>query len=167
VTIRHIVATDNKWGISREGETPWFLPNELAHMRSTMERFGGIVLVGSKTWEIMEQNARVRDPDNISFGGRRIYVVTSRDLALPSNVTLVPDLKTFEVEMRRRSQDFWVASGTLYDQIAPDVVYRTLVEADLKCDTFYAMAEQLKRTHASPVVRENNLNYSYEIWSRV
>lgn len=166
MTIRHIVATDSKWGIAKNGETPWHLPGELAHMRKTIERFGGIVLVGSKTWEIMEQNARARNPDELSFGDRHVHVLSSQNLSLPAGVTLVHKVEEFVAERRERNQDFWVASGTLYEQIPPDIVYRTLIDANFDCDRFYDMPDKFVCAGFNRPIRENDLTYCYEIWSR-
>lgn len=170
MTIRHIIATDEKGGYSHGGETPWYLPEELATMRQTMEKFGGIVLVGRNTWSVMEQNARSRTPDTAhSFGQRHVYVVSSETLTLPATVVQVVDIDSFVAERRAYNQDFWVASGGLYADIrlAPDEVWRTAVQGDYGCDAFYAMPPDMQRLEASEWHEENGVKYRYELYKRL
>ncbi|HPR09125.1 dihydrofolate reductase [Candidatus Saccharibacteria bacterium] len=167
--IRHIISTDENGGYSRGGETPWQLPGELAAMRSTMEKFGGIVLLGRATWLVIEQNARHKNALNPSFGKRHLHVVSSRSLDLPPGVIRVADIDNFVKERQMANQDFWVASGGLYadKRLVPDEVWRTAVKGDYGCDAFYTVPATMRLMETSDWHEENGSHYRYELYERL
>src|SRR5699024_5906766 len=48
-TIKHVVATDLKGCIGKDGKMPWHIPADLKRFRELTE--GGVVIMGRKTFE--------------------------------------------------------------------------------------------------------------------
>nr|AIA13404.1 Dihydrofolate reductase [uncultured bacterium]AIA13562.1 Dihydrofolate reductase [uncultured bacterium] len=154
--IRLIAAIDNKLGIAKNGTLPWTLPVEQHYFKEMTMRHGGIVLMGRRTYETIGR----------PLPGRQNFVLSST-LQDTDGITVVRDLKTFLQEQ----PDVWVMGGaSVYEQTfeQADELYITRIDADFGCDQFFPAfaTDAFYLQRRSPVQRENNLNYLYEIYSR-
>ena len=51
--IRHMVAIDSNRGIAKDGLQPWKLLTDEQYFREQTKHYGGIVLMGRKTFEVI------------------------------------------------------------------------------------------------------------------
>lgn len=154
--IRQIVAIDSERGIARAGVQPWKLPGDERYFSEKTKLYGGIVLMGRKTFEVIGRPL----PERQNF-------VATHDRAFKApDVQIVHDVSAF----LGTHEDVWVIGGSqLYEVTlaACDELYVTEIEADYGCDTFYpAFLDAFELSSKSPMVTENNTNYRYCVYTR-
>ena len=153
--IRLIAAIDKKRGLARDGEIPWNIPEDVKRFRQFTLTHGANVFMGRRTYEMLGQ-----------LTGRHYYVLSSKDLLLPSGVTLVNDLETFFTNFK---EDIWVIGGeAVYNTTIKyaDELYLTIIEADFDCDQFFPDYSNFELKESEGPFTSDQLTYSYQTYSR-
>jgi dihydrofolate reductase len=127
VKVSVIVAVASNGVIGRGGELPWHLPDDLARFKALT--MGHHLIVGRRTWESIGR----------PLPGRRILVVTSRDLALPEGVVRAGSLdEALGLAAAGGEEETFVGGGArLYAEALPraDRIYLTRVLEEVAGDT--------------------------------
>lgn len=106
-----IVAVGRDGAIGRAGDLPWHAPEDLAHFKRTTS--GHAVILGAVTWLSIGR----------SLPGRRLIVVTSRQLEVPDGVEIAADPDAALAAARQTDDAPLVAGGSqLYAALLPQVV---------------------------------------------
>lgn len=115
--------------IGRDGDMPWYVPEDLAHFKSVTS--GHPVLMGRRTWESLQ----VQPLPN------RLNIVVSRgDLSLPAGAELAHSIdEALAIADAAAADDVWVIGGaTLYRELVDraDRLEVTELDVDVDGDTF-------------------------------
>lgn len=151
--IRHMVAIDSNRGIAKDGLQPWKLPADEKYFREQTKLYGGIVLMGRKTFEVI----------GTSLPGRLNFVLT-RDRELKAEgVTVIHDLDAFLNE----HPEVWIIGGAeLYTQtlVRAGELYITEIQEVFGCNTFFPQFDAFKCTTNGGERTENRLKFSFNIY---
>ena len=124
-----VVATANGGAIGRDGDLPWHLPEDLAHFRRMT--MGHTLVMGRRTWESIGR----------PLPGRRIVVVSSKDMDLPDTVERAEDpLAALELALAEDPDPSIVGGATIYEALLErvDRIELTRIALDVPdADTFF------------------------------
>lgn len=154
--IRLIVALDKERGIAKNGDQPWNLPADKAYFMEQTQKYGGIVLMGHRAYQVIGHALKNR---------RNIVVSRHVGLIIPG-VEVVHDLEAFAKNARH---DIWIIGGSsVFEQALPyaDELYITRIDAVFDCDQFFPKFEDtfvFKQKNKD--IRQNKLTFRYEIWT--
>lgn len=129
--IRLIAAIDRKRGIAKGGVQPWKIPEDEIYFKDKTHLFGGNVLMGSTTFEVIGH----------PLPNRRNFILT-KDTNKIEGVEVVNNFAFF---MESFPQDLWVIGGaSVFEQTLEkaDELYLTHIEADFGCDQVFPEFEQ-------------------------
>lgn len=156
--IRLIAAIDRKNGIAKNEGQPWHIPKDEQYFGHMTKKFGGRVLMGSTTYEVIGE----------PLEGRINYVL-SRDKQGLKGVEVVENLEKFLEE--QQDQDVWVIGGaSVFAQVVgvADELYLTQIEADFNCDQFFPEYDkEFELTSQSQLQEENGFIFSYAVYEKV
>jgi dihydrofolate reductase len=141
-----IVAVDAKFGIGKEGNLPWHLPEDLKHFKVITTKTSdpskkNVVIMGRKTWESLPEQFRPLP--------RRINVVLSRDesLKLPKDVYKAVDFSQVVQLLQEKAfletidQVFVIGGGQIFkealDMSECQRLFLTHIQYDFGCDAFF------------------------------
>ncbi len=128
-----VVATARDGAIGRDGELPWHLPEDLAHFRRVT--MGHTLVMGRRTWESIGR----------PLPGRRMVVVSSRELDLPGTVVRSPDpASALELALAEDADPSIIGGATIYDALLDrvDRIELTRIDRDVPdADTFFRVPE--------------------------
>jgi dihydrofolate reductase len=154
--IRLIAAVDRKQGIAKGGLQPWKIPSDEQYFKEKTAQFGGNILMGSKTFEVIGH----------PLSGRRNFVLTKDDFD-DKGVELVRDLDDF---LKNFKEDIWVIGGaSVFEQTfaSADEVYLTNIEADFGCDQFFPdLADNFELSEKSDLHEENGFVFIYCVYKK-
>ena len=154
--IRLIAAVDNKRGIAKHGFQPWHIPNDEKYFLDQTSKWGGEVLMGSKTYEVIGHPLK----------DRKNYVA-SRDAASINGAEVVRDLENF---LKTFERDLWVIGGaSVFEQALPyaDELYLTEIQADFGCDQFFPEFQAgFMPFGEEPLQEQNGFLYKYVIYTK-
>lgn len=152
--IRLIAAIDTKRGIAKNGTIPWDIPDDRLFFRKMTSSKGGVVLMGSRTFETIGHPLKNRR--NIILSNQS-KTVTGAEVT--NNLSILNTLS-----------DVWVIGGeVVYGQTInlADELYLTHVEADFQCDQFFpAYKESFVQKWRSETKDQNGIKFWYEILER-
>lgn len=145
--------------IGKNNQTPWHIPDDLAHFRKLTVGFP--VILGRKTYESILKN-RYGEP----LDQRENIVISSSNVVVPPGVHVVPDLQAaFDLASIYSEEVFVIGGGQVYKEALPfaDKLYLTLIRHIRGGDTdiFFPPYEDLfRRTTDSKL--ESWKGYIYE-----
>lgn len=128
--IRAILATDENWGIGKDGDLPWpHNPNDLKWFKECTT--GGVVVMGKTTWDSLP---------NKPLPNRNNVVVTKEINRTPGPFHFM----TFETAIgslpqMNMLQNVWVIGGAkLVEGLLPiiDEIWLSRISGEYECDTF-------------------------------
>jgi thymidylate synthase len=132
-----VVCVDNKYGISKEGKTPWYYKEDLKFFKELTNN--NIVIMGRKTYE--------------SIGGllsNRINIIISKN-NYPSCITFTDLWKCVEYcSVNFKNKKIFVIGGSgIYNWFIKNNLisseYITLINKNYNCDNFYIDTKQPKK----------------------
>jgi dihydrofolate reductase len=152
--IRLIAAIDNHNGIARSGVQPWKLLTDEKYFLEQTQRFGGNVLMGRTTYEVI--GPPLKDRNNFVLS-RQAHTDDSRgDAQDNTKVEWITDLDTF---MRSFQGDLWVIGGqSVFEQT---IVYASeLYITEISRDYFTLQGPRTE-------IKENGTGYRFCLYARV
>lgn len=129
--IRAILATDDNWGIGKDGGLPW--PHNPADLKWFKENtVGGVVVMGKATWDSLP---------NKPLPNRNNVVVTSsnQDKDKGSYHFVKFENATEYLTSMNKLQNVWIIGGAkLIEGLLPiiDEIWLSRIKGDYNCDTF-------------------------------
>lgn len=156
--IRLIAAIDRKHGMGKNGGQPWYIPHDERWFTEQTKKHGGIVLVGSTTYQTFGK----------PLEGRKNYVL-KRDPSPLEGSEIVTDLEKFLNDFA--DKDIWVIGGAnVFAQTVEraDELYLTHIEADFGCDVFFPEYDKThKLVEQTEMHEENGFIFSYAIYEKL
>jgi dihydrofolate reductase len=153
--IRLIAAIDRKRGIAKGGVQPWKISVDEEYFKDKTHQFGGNILMGRKTFEVIGH----------PLPSRRNFVVSHDENADIEGVEMVRDLQDFLVNFH---EDLWVIGGaSIFEQVLlkAEELYLTLIDADFGCDQFFPEYEsQFELVDTSALHEENGFIFTYHVY---
>lgn len=156
--IRIIVAFDEELGIAKDGAIPWDLPGDRRSFKKHTLQYGGIVVMGRRTFETL--------PGPLA-GRTNVVVTTSQQV-----ITSVRVINNFDdyLQQYRKGPDIWIIGGELiYAQSlgAASEIYATRILSKFDCDTYFpAFMDNFILQEQSDPQEERGLSYRYEHYKR-
>ena len=148
-----MVAIDNKRGIAKDGLQPWKLTTDEKYFREQTKLYGGIVLMGRKTFEVIGS----------SLPGRQNCVLTRDRGFKAEGVTVIHDLDAFLDEQPQ----VWIIGGAELYKLTlsrSDELYITEIQEDFGCDTFYPKFDEFTRISNGGEQTENGIKFFFNIY---
>lgn len=153
--IRFIVAVDEKLGMAKNGRQPWHLPTDEQYFLQQTQKYGGVVLMGRTTYDVIGHPLK-----------ERRNIVLSRTVKNIENVEVETSLQ----KALHAAPDIWVIGGAhIFVQALQfaDELYVTRIEADFACDQFFPEFEdQFELTSKSAPYHENGVTFTFCIYKK-
>ena len=127
-----IVATAKNGVIGKNGEIPWYLPDDLKHFAKITR--GHPVIMGRKTYESIVKRLGHALPD------RKNVVITSQgDFNAPGCVVIQSINEAIDMFADQNEEFFVIGGGEIYKQFLPfaDKLYITEVEMECEGDASF------------------------------
>ncbi len=153
-----ILATDNKFGISREGVIPWNISEDMQFFRTkTSAKPPGhinVLIVGRKTWEQMGSPIEMSN-------GRKIIVMTLHPERIENPGVMAARTKEEIADILLRFTEtincIWVCGGKeIYKMFMSsgdfNNIYWNKIESDFGCDNRVFLVESVFETDSSEFV---------------
>lgn len=154
--IRLIAAIDSKRGIAKGGLQPWHIPNDEKYFLDQTSKWGGEILMGRKTYEVIGH----------PLADRKNYVV-SQHAAAVNGAEVVTDLEAF---LKTFGRDLWIIGGaSTFEQTLPfaDELYLTEIQADFGCDQFFPeYADKFMPFGEDPLQEQNGFIYKFAVYTK-
>lgn len=135
MTIRMILATDDLYGIGKEGELPWQIKEDLQYFREQTSH--STVIMGCKTFDSLGRKDGLPNRFNIVVSNSWEY--ESSNVQTTSLEHLISHTGLYNTV----DEDIWVIGGaTIYKQLLPyvDEIHHTMVDGVYDCDTFFDLS---------------------------
>lgn len=155
--IRLIAAIDSRRGIAKAGVQPWKLPKDEQYFNQQTHKYGGVVLMGRKTFEVIGHPLK---------GRHNIIAANQKEGFTAPNCQITDDLNGF---LNRATEDIWVIGGeSIFKQTIGQAheLYLTIIDADFGCDQFFPDYSMFTLLHQSPPLDDNGLSFRYTVWTR-
>lgn len=153
--IRGIVAIDEKRGMANDDDIPWNIPGDKKYFVDQLQT--GLILMGYGTY------IKLNGP----FGKHDNYVATFNHESLKEGFIQVKGAVEF---LKSLDDDIWNIGGpgllatTMH---LLDELYITQLEGDFGCTKFLPeFKESFSLTTESAPQRENDITYTYQVWTR-
>ena len=163
-----IVATDQEWGIGKDGVMPWDLPGELKHFQDvTIGDGNNAVIMGRVTWQSIPEAHR-------PLKGRKNIVLTRNpEYEVPPNVEVQGSLSEALESAKDFDEVFVIGGGRVYHEAIQleecEKIYRTVIEEDFDCDTFFPKIYKdcYELTDQGESRSENGVNYKFLTYNKI
>lgn len=148
-----IVAVARNRVIGKEGKLPWHISEDLKRFKRLTT--GHTVLMGRKTYESIGR----------PLPNRRNVVISSVPQAGVETYRSVPEALE---ALKDQEKVFVIGGGQLYGCLldVADELYLTLVDSDVKGDTFFPPYEHLLGVRFREVAREEREGYAFVDYER-
>lgn len=154
--IRLIALLDKKRGIAKNGDQPWHLPTDEKYFLEQTSKYGGVVLMGQTTYEVIGHP--LKDRHNIILSRNSNLDVPGAEITSNLEETL------------NKFNDIWVIGGaSIFAQTITKAseLYLTQVDADANCDVFFPDYEQNFELKAqSEEHKEKGVRFRFTVWRR-
>lgn len=122
-----IVAHARNGVIGKEGKLPWYLPEDLKHVKRTT--LGKPVIMGRKTWESLGR----------PLPGRRNIVVTRQTGFTAEGAEVYSNLQDAVAAVKDEPIAFIMGGAQIYAEAMPqiEVAHITVLNADFEGDAFF------------------------------
>lgn len=164
-----IVAVDSKGGIAKDGEIPWYVPNDLKQFKNiTTKTYGqntmNVLIMGRNTWEGIPAKFRPLK-DRITIVISTTMTLDHLDNATGSPVFLARsfnDALDICKNLGDQKEKIFICGGYgIYKEALErnivDTVYMTKIKHDFECDVFFPK-NTLKRMRKSKYYKEYTMS---------
>jgi len=156
-----IVAVSEDWGIGKDNELLWHIPEDLKRFKKLT--FGHTVIMGKKTWESLPRRP---------LPGRKNIILTDNpkdcfDCSI--NAFSIPDALS---KCEKDEEIFIIGGGSVYRQFFPiaERLYITHVHKNAEADVFFPEIDlnvwEVIESEESNASESVNVSYSYLIYER-
>ncbi len=158
-----IVAVDDKFGIGREGNLLTYIPEDLAYFKEmTLNK---TIVIGRKTLESFKNGAPLPKRQHIVMTRTKTYE-HPRITTVSSVEQLLIAVKAYDPE-----EVFVSGGGNIYALLLPycQKAYVTMIEADLKADTFMPdlrLHKEWRCAEEGPWLETPDFRYRHTTWVR-
>jgi dihydrofolate reductase len=156
-----IVAIAEDWGIGKDNELLWIIPEDMKRFKKLT--FGNTVIMGKKTWESLP-----RKP----LPGRKNIVLTDDPLECIDCAITAYSVEDALSKCEKDNKIFIIGGGSVYRQFMPlaDRLYITHIHKKSDADIFFpeidpAIWESVEKEEHIPG-EGNDISYSYVIYER-
>lgn len=159
LTIAIMVAYQNDLGIGVDGHLPWKLKDDLKHFKSTT--VGHSVLMGRRTYEAIGHP-----------------LIDRRNIVISSTMNDTPGVEIFKsvedalIALKNNDIVFIIGGTKLFEIFLPyaDILYRTLVNSNMKVDTYCPKIDlnnwnKISEVHVD-INQDNEFDYLIETFNR-
>ena len=160
LSIALMLAHQNDGGMGIDGHLPWKLKEDMQHFRTTTT--GHTIIMGRRTFEAIGRPLP-----------HRRNVIISHTLKQIEGVEVYKSTEEALSSLKQGETVFIIGGVSLYAQFLPytDVLYRTLVDAYVKADTFFKLEidpKDWKLEHERFVKKDENNEYDclIQVFSR-
>ncbi|MBO0878787.1 MAG: dihydrofolate reductase [Mycobacterium sp.] len=171
MTVKLVVAHDDRRGIGRGGDMPWHVPGEMRWLAKTTrttthpDRRNALIMGLTTYYSIPAQ----RRP----LGGRTNIVVSSREPALEAGAIPASDL---DIALKLANhidnvEDIYIFGGaSVYeqaiDQLIPEELLVTVIPGDFGCDRFFPEIPTAYRRVSSTPAEYDTITACHDIYVR-
>lgn len=156
-----IVAVSEDWGIGKDNELLWHLPEDLKRFKKLT--LGNTVIMGKRTWESLPKRP---------LPGRKNIILTDMKGEVFDSSATAYSIDDALAKCEPDDDVFIIGGGSIYRQFMPvaDRLYITHVHKITPADTFFPPVDPSvwkvteKEEHQS---EENEVPYTYVIYSRI
>lgn len=156
-----IVAVSDDWGIGRENELLWHIPEDLKRFRKLT--MGKSVIMGKKTWESLPKKP---------LPGRKNIVLTDRPEEQIENAVTAYSIEDAVMKSGKDEEVFIMGGGSIYRQflVLADRLYITHVHKKAPADVYFPVIDNnlWKIVEKEECVSEDDkrIPYSYVVYER-
>ena len=156
-----IVAVSKNWGIGKDNDLLFSIPEDMAFFRETTK--GGTVIMGRATLLSLPAGKPLKNRRNIVLSTREGFEVPEAEVA-----------KSPEAAIELAGDDervFVIGGASVYRQMLPfcDRVYVTLVDAEPEADCFFPNLDrdpQWERSEIGPEKIHKELAFRFSVYRR-
>lgn len=140
--MKAIVAVDKSWGIGKDNDLLFSIPDDMKFFRSTT--LNKVVVMGRKTLQSFPNSKPLKN---------RVNVVISSTVKEIENAVVVPDFKALKIELEKYSDEdvFVIGGASVYNALLPycETALVTKVEADGGATAFIENLDENKEWELS------------------
>jgi dihydrofolate reductase len=156
-----IVAVSEDWGIGKDNELLWRIPEDMKRFKRLTT--GNTVIMGKKTWESLPRRP---------LPGRKNIVLTDIPGEIIDGSVTAYSIDDALQQCEKDDQVFVIGGGSIYRQFIPvaDRLYITHVHRSAQADIYFPEIDpeiwevEEREDHEQNV--ENRMSYSYVIYKR-
>jgi dihydrofolate reductase len=157
-----IVAVSEDWGIGKDNELLWHIPEDLKRFKKLT--FGNTVIMGKKTWESLPRRP---------LSGRKNIVLTDDPKECIDYSVTAYSIEDALSKCEKGEEIFVIGGGSVYRQFMPiaERLYITHVHSSAPADVYFpeidpeiwevVVKEEFKATE------NDNIPYTYIIYERI
>tara|TARA_B100001057_G_scaffold409603_1_gene424328 strand:- start:145 stop:693 length:549 start_codon:yes stop_codon:yes gene_type:complete len=165
--INIIVACNRRGGIGIKNDIPWKLRSDMLRFKSLTEGNGNnSVIMGKNTWNSLPKKYRpLSNRKNIILSSTLTdKEVDDKDIYIARTIDEAIDYCNY-----KKFSTNWVIGGSMLyaaflDTQKVDKIYKTEIDIDCKCDTFFPRYDEYIVNHSSEKLSENNINFIYKTY---
>jgi dihydrofolate reductase len=156
-----IVAVSDDWGIGKDNDLLWHLPEDLKRFKRLTT--GNAIIMGKKTWESLPRRPL---PD------RRNIVLTDIPGEIIEGSVTAYSIEDALSKCERGKEVFIIGGGSIYMQFMPlaDKLYITHVHKQAPADIYFPAIDlniwEVTEEEEFPVSGEKQIPYTYTIYKR-
>lgn len=155
-----IVAVSDDWGIGRNNDLLWNIPDDLKRFKALT--MGKMIIMGKKTWESLPRRP---------LPGRTNVVITDVPEEVIENAVMAYSIQDAADKCKKEDEAFIIGGGSIYRQFMPlaDRLYITHVHRTTPADIYFPEIDKKiwKVVHKEEYPeKENAPAYTYIIYER-
>jgi len=156
-----IVAVSDDWGIGKDNELLWHIPEDLKRFKRLTT--GNAIIMGKKTWESLPRRP---------LPGRMNIVITDVPGEEISGAVTAYSIEDALSRCDTSKEVFIIGGGSIYRQFMPlaDKLYITHVHRITGADVYFPVIDmhiwEVESSEDFPVSAELTVPYSYTIYKR-
>ncbi|HKK42413.1 MAG TPA: dihydrofolate reductase [Bacteroidales bacterium] len=157
-----IVAVSDDWGIGKDNDLLWNIPEDMKRFKSLT--MGNTVIMGKKTWESLP-----RKP----LPGRKNIVLTDTPGEYINMAVTAYSIEDALSKCEKGEEIFVIGGGSVYRQFMPlaDRLYITHVQSSSPADVFFPEIDsgiwEKVSVEEFGISKTNSVPYSYVIYERI
>jgi dihydrofolate reductase len=156
-----IVAVSEDWGIGKDNELLWHIPEDMKRFKRLT--FGNTVIMGKKTWESLPRRP---------LPGRKNIVLTDDPLECIDYSVTAYSIEDALNKCEKDEEIFVIGGGSVYHQFMPiaERLYITHVQRKAAADVFFPEINpgiwKIVDREEFKASEYNNIPYTYIIYER-